>query len=125
MSNKLDELSELYAKRDLLNLKQKAAEDAVITPEIQAELSLIRFDFNAELAPLAEQIAETEAVVKEQTLTIGETQKGQFLQAVYMSGRVSWDTKGLEGLAIVIPEINNLKKVGEPSVSIRSNKKAG
>jgi hypothetical protein len=125
MSNKLDELSELYAKRDLLNLKQKAAEDAVITPAIQAELSLIRFDFNAELAPLAEQIAETEAVVKEQTLTIGETQKGQFLQAVYMSGRVSWDTKGLEGLAIVIPEINNLKKVGEPSVSIRSNKKAG
>jgi hypothetical protein len=110
MSNKLDELSELYAKRDLLNLKQKAAEDAVITPEIQA---------------LTEQIAETEAVVKEQTLTIGETQKGQFLQAVYMSGRVSWDTKGLEGLAIVIPEINNLKKIGEPSVTIRSNKKAG
>jgi hypothetical protein len=123
--NKLDELAELYAKRDLISLKQKAAEDAAITPEIQAELSKIRFDFNAELAPLTEQITATEAAVKEDTLKIGETQKGQFLLAVYMSGRVSWDTKGLEGLAIVIPEINNLKKIGEPSVTIRSNKKAG
>lgn len=52
----------------------------------------------------------------------GESIKGELLQAVFSKGRTTWDTPALAGYAIAHPELNKLKKVGKPSVSIREVK---
>jgi hypothetical protein len=57
--------------------------------------------------------------VKEQVLTKGSTAKGKYLMAVWSKGRVSWDSKTLDGLALILPQITTARKEGEPSVSFR------
>ena len=48
--------------------------------------------------------------------------KGEKLQAIFSAGRQTWDTKALGGYALAHPELEKLKKVGKPSVSIREVK---
>lgn len=111
----LEKLTELYAKRDLLMLDKKSA--------IPADIQKVLDDIEAEFAPLhdaiAQEIASIESDVKASVLAIGETAKGGSLQAVYAKGRVSWDTKALDGYAKANPAIAEYRKQGEPSVSIR------
>lgn len=111
----LEKLTELYAKRDLLSLDKKAA--------IPAEVQIVLDEIEAEYAPKQEaistEISELEAQVKSLVLEGGETAKGGSLQAVFTKGRVTWDTKSLEGYAKANPAIAEYRKQGEPSVSIR------
>ena len=51
---------------------------------------------------------------------MGETVKGDHLQAVWSKGRASWDDKALMGYTKAHPELLEFRKQGEPSVSIRS-----
>ena len=60
-----------------------------------------------------------EAEVKQEVIEAGQTIKGSCLQACYAKGRVSWDTKMLDGYVVAHPEVEQFRKVGEPSVSIR------
>jgi hypothetical protein len=60
--------------------------------------------------------------VKESVIAGGESVKGEFLHAVYVKGRTTWETKLLDGFAAAHPEILQFRKVGEPSVTIRSSK---
>lgn len=70
-------------------------------------------------------IQEAEKTIAEETkemvLAIQETVKGAELQAVVNSGRVTWDSKGLEGYAVANPAVLHFRKVGEASVTIRAN----
>ena len=54
--------------------------------------------------------------------TIGATVKANGLMAVYNKGRVSWDSKLLDGYAVAHPEILAARKEGDPSVTIRTVK---
>lgn len=111
----LEKLTELYAKRDLLSLDKKAA--------IPAEVQNILDEIEAEYAPkqdaIGAEILALEAQVKSTVLEAGETAKGGSLQAVFTKGRISWDTKALDGYAKANPAIVEFRKQGEPSVSIR------
>jgi hypothetical protein len=116
---KLDELSELYTKRDV----QRANHDA----EVNAVLNLVRDQLEAIDARWADRLKETndaiaalESDVKREVLQDCQTIKGTHLQAVYVRGRASWDGKALDGFAAAHPEILPFKKVGEPSVTIRA-----
>lgn len=111
----LEKLTELYAKRDLLSLDKKAA----IPAEIQAVLDEIEAEFSPKQESINEEIAQLEASVKSTVLEAGETAKGGSLQAVFTKGRVTWDTKALDGYAKANPAIAEYRKQGEPSVSIR------
>lgn len=71
------------------------------------------------LQDLATAIAEQEAAVKAAVLTHGASVKGAHLQAVWSKGRVSWDTKKLDGLMIAVPQLAQCRSEGAPSVSIR------
>jgi len=62
-------------------------------------------------------------VINKAVLESGESIQGEKLQAVFSKGRTTWDAKSLSGYALAHPEINELKKVGKPSVSIREIKK--
>ncbi len=54
--------------------------------------------------------------VKAAFIENGESVKGASLHAVYSKGRVSWE---LEGLMMIIPQLKDARKEGDPSVTIR------
>jgi hypothetical protein len=58
--------------------------------------------------------------IKADVLAAGQSVTGAHLQAVWVKGRVSWDTRRLDGYAAAHPEITAFRKIGEPTVSIRS-----
>lgn len=111
----LEKLTGLYARRDLLAMYKKAA----IPAEVQKVLDDIDAEFGPSQDAISQEIALIEAEVKAAVLESGETSKGGSLQAVYAKGRVSWDTKALDGYAKANPAIAEYRKQGEPSVSIR------
>ena len=116
--DKLAQLKELDAQAEIIRLDKQAAIDSVLTPEIKAQLSAI----DAEFDPIAEAVNLTisviEADIKTAVMAVGESVKGAYT-AVYAKGRVSWDTKRIEGYAAAHPEIEKFKTIGQPSVSIR------
>lgn len=80
--------------------------------------------YDADIASLNERAAEIENEVRQAALSLGGSIKGHRLQAVWVKGRESWDSKLLSGFAIAFPEIKQAQKIGEPSVSIRPVKGA-
>jgi len=115
----LDELAEMYAQRDLLDLRKQELIDKVYTPEIRKAVADIEAEFAVQAQGVTENIATMEAMVKDATLKSGATVKGSHLMAVWNKGRVSWDSKKLDGMMIVIPQLASARKEGEPSVSLR------
>jgi hypothetical protein len=102
-----------------VNIHKQEAIDAILTPEIKAQLADIEAEFRAQSVAVDENIDALTAEVKSLVSENGITYKGQHLQAVYSKGRVSWDTKALDGYAAAHPEVAQFRKEGEPSVSIR------
>lgn len=115
----LDALSEMYAQRDLVMLDKQAALEQILTPEIKAQIAEVEVEFAGKSEALDANISELEAAVKDGIRAFGCSIKGERLHAVYMSARVSWDTRRLDGYAAAHPEIARFRSVGEPSVSIR------
>ena len=81
-----------------------------------------RFTLGARLADTQDRITALEVEIRADVLTGKATLKGDTSKwkAIYMQGRTSWNTKALEGYSAAHPEIERFRKVGEPSVSIRS-----
>ena len=117
-AGKLAQLKELDAHLEVIRLDKQAAIDSVLTPEIKAQLAAIDAEFNPIAEAITETVATIEADIKAAVLAIGESVKGDYT-AVYAKGRVSWDTKALDGYAAAHPEIEKFRTVGQPSVSIR------
>ena len=119
---KLDQLAELKAQKDLLRIKKQELIDSVLTPEIKTQLAEIDVEFDPQFEAVDSKASELEKRVKEEVIAHGETIKGVALQAVYSKGRISWNTGGLDGYLVDHPELNQFKKQGKPSVSIRKVK---
>ena len=116
---KLDALYELNCELEVSNMDKQALIDSVITPEIKQKLADIEAEFSEKNAAVLEKINALESVIKADVVSGGETVKGDYLMAVFAKGRVSWDTKSLDGYAAAHPEIAQFKKTGDPFVSIR------
>ena len=115
-------------KKSLLDLKMQNLIDSVLTPEILAKVDEIKAKFQPMYDALendtlyVEKKAAHEALtdeIKQEVIAAGQTIKGSCLQACYAKGRVSWDTKMLDGYAVDHPNIEKFRSVGNPSVSIR------
>ena len=119
IEQKLERLTELYAQRDLLMLDKKRAEDDVIPAEIKKHLEDIGAEYAPQESAIAEKVAALEAEVKAEVIAGGVTVKGGALQAVFSKGSTTWDTKALVGYLKAHPELEEYRKIGEPSVSIR------
>jgi len=115
----LEKLTELYAQRDLLHIAHDEARDAVIPEEVEAALADVDAEFTPKLDAIDQKIASLEEDAKAAVLSEGATVKGNVLQAVYTKGRVSWDNKKLEGLMMIVPQLEGARSVGQPTVSIR------
>lgn len=120
IQQKLDRLSELRSAAEAIRLTMDAATNAVITDEQRKQIADIRLEFQPQIDAAAEAAAALEAEIKAEVIAAGASVKSERLQAIYMKGRVSWDTKALEGVAATIPQIAKFRKEGEPSVSFRT-----
>jgi len=116
---KLDQLAEMYAQQDVIRLDKQKLIDGILTDEIKAKIAEIEAEFKPQSEGLTQNISALESEVKTDVVTLGESVKGNVLHAVYTKGRITWDTKGLEGVLVNQPELAKFRKEGDPSVSIR------
>lgn len=116
----LNELSELRSMRDLIMADKQAMIDGILTDEIKAQIAEIELEFASKIDSVSDSIASLEALIKRAVIEHGASVKGDRLHAVYTRGRVSWDTKALDGYAVAHPELTEFRREGEPSVSIRA-----
>ena len=119
---KLDQLADLRAASDAIALQKQALIETVLTPEIKAKLADIDAEFAEKSAAVVEKAAALEAEVRQAVLEYCASVKGTFLQCVWAKGKTTWDTKTLDGYALAHPEINVLRKVGEPTVRLQGVK---
>lgn len=118
-NDKLNRLSELQCQADVIKLRFDELRKSVLTPEIQQQLADIAAEETTALDALKDGIDGLTEEIKNEVLSAGVTVKGDYMMAVYNKGRVSWDTKGLDGFAIAHPEMAAFRKVGEPSITLR------
>lgn len=116
---KLNRLAELEAQADVLRLHFQDLRDSVLTQEQREQLADIDAEQQTALEALKGGIDSLTAEIKAEVAAAGATVKADRLQAVYARGRVSWDTKALDGYAAGHPEVLPFRKEGDPSVSIR------
>jgi len=121
-----EEKMELYYSRrealQLLALKEQEEIDKVLTPEIMAQVESIRTKYKDTKEAVSFELGVLEQEIKESVLEMKETIKSKNVMAVWNKGRVSWDSKLLEGMAKLEPKLLAARKEGEPTVSIRFNK---
>ncbi len=119
IKQKLDRLAEYQSQRDAAMLEKQALLDEIYTAEIKARMAEIEAEFADKTKAVNENIAALEAEIRQAVIAHGASVKGSLLHAVFSKGRVSWDTKALDGYAAAHPELLSFRKEGEPSVSIR------
>lgn len=118
---KLSELSELRVAADLTRADYETRRDAILSV-VRAELNTLDDEFAPLLEAVQDRISTLEADVKQDVLAHGESVKAGLVHAVYMRGRVSWDTRRLDNYAATHPEVLHFRKQGEPSIAIRAVK---
>lgn len=116
---KIDQLAQYYSQRDLLALDKQRLLNEAIPADVQKRMDEIVLELSPQLDAVNENILALEAEIKRDVLFQGQTVKGEFLMAVFAKGRTSWDSKKFEGLQILLPQLSEARKEGEPSVSIR------
>jgi hypothetical protein len=119
ISEKIDQLANYQAQRDVLDLEKQALIDQLIPPEIKARIEEIEAEFGGKREVVDEKIIELENEIKDEVLRNGASAKGTFLRVVYHTGRVTWDTKSLDAYARARPEVLEFRKQGEPFISIQ------
>lgn len=119
IKDKLDRLYDLRAATDALRLDFEDKRAKIIPADVRAALDELEAEYRGTADAAQENAAALEAEIKADVLAAGATVKGTGMSAIYSAGRVSWDTKALDGFAAAHPEIATFRKVGEPSVSFR------
>lgn len=119
IKQKLDQLAEFQAQRDAAMLEKQALLDEIYTAEIKARMAEIEAEFATKTEGVTANIAALESEIKQAVIAHGASVKGLLFHAVFTKGRVSWDTKSLDGYATAHPELLSFRKEGEPSVSLR------
>lgn len=119
ISEKISVLEEMIIQKEKLQIEKKVLLDKIITPEIKQLIEELDVEFGEKLDMVEHNMAKISSEIKQEVVQLGTSIKGNHLHIVYSKGRTSWDTKTLEALALLVPEIDKAKKVGEPSVSIK------
>lgn len=92
---------------------------AAVMEQVRAQLEALDAEFGEMLCEADEEVVRLEGEVKEAVRTVGESVKHEGIHAVYVRGRVTWDSRGLSRYAEIHPELLEFRRVGNPSVSIR------
>jgi hypothetical protein len=116
---KLDRLTNLRAAVDVARMDHETKRTEVLK-KVQAELDAIEAEFQPVLDAAEANASALEAEIKNDVLLRGESLHGGVYHAIYMKGRVSWDSDGINDYARAHPEVLKFRKEGQPSVSLRA-----
>ena len=115
---KLDRLADLRAAVDVtrMDYEKKRVE---ILKKVQAELDAVEAEYQPVLEAAEGNASALEAEIKNDVLLAGQSIHSGVFQAIYMKGRVSWDSDGINDYARLHPDVLKFRKEGQPSVSLR------
>lgn len=119
---KLNKLYELKTVMTETEERKQAEIDTILTPEILAQVEEIRKKWADTTESMTAEIAELEAEIKADVLAGKETVKGNKLMAVWKKGRVTWDGDKLDGMMVLIPQLDAARIVADPTVAIQKVK---
>jgi hypothetical protein len=95
------------------------------TQDVFTQVETRRAEINTEFAGKAEaaqdNIAKLTAEIKDAVIREKKSAKGAHYQAVYVKGRVTWNTDMLDGMIVAFPALAQARKEGQPSVTLRRN----
>jgi hypothetical protein len=115
----LDDLSALQERLAMLAQAHAAARRQAITPAVRQALARVDAAYAPQIAALESTMALAEGCLKQAVLERGASVKGTALHAIYVKGRVTWDSRYLDIYAASHPEIQPARTEGQPSVSLR------
>ena len=118
IAEKLDQLANCQAEREVLTFQKQELIDQILPPEIKARLDEIEIEFADRFAVVDERIQALQEEVRAEVIRHGGTVKGTFLRAIWHQGRVTWDTQGMDRYALTNPDVLRFRRQGEPFVSI-------
>jgi len=117
--NKLKRLADLHAAVDLTRMDYEAKR-AEVLKKVQTELDALESEYQPLLDAAQENASALETEIKNDVLLGGASVRTDLYQAIYVKGRVSWDTDGIDRYARAHPEVLQFRKEGQPSVTLRS-----
>ena len=93
------------------------------TADVYKAIAQRKAEIEAEFAGKAEavddNIRKLTEEIKAEVKALGVSVKADHFQAVYVKGRITWDTSKMDGYAVGHPEVLFMRKEGEPSVTLR------
>lgn len=120
IEKQLDDLDNARARIDALKLKKKELIDSVIPDNVRDDINGIEDEFDPAIRDAEEIARQLEDDIKGKVALYGSSIEGEHLKATYYKGRVSWDTKLLEGFALSHPEVLGCRKTGDPYTVIKN-----
>jgi hypothetical protein len=121
IAGKLTRLADLQAAVDLTRMDYEAKRTEVLK-KVQAERDALEAEYDPLLEAAERNASALEAEIKNDVLLGGESVLTDVYQALYMKGRVTWDTDGIDRYAAAHPEVLKYRKQGQPSVSLRKGR---
>lgn len=116
----LDRLYVLRADAIDLQLEKERSQSAIIPQEIKDKLNILEEEYALKFVENQRERDQLEMTIREAVAVRQENYKGASgMSALFMPGRVSWDTRGLEGYAKANKAVLAFRKVGEPFVTIK------
>ena len=79
----------------------------------------IEAEFGGKAQDVDENIKKLEAEIKADVKAAGSSVKGKFFHAVYVKGRVTWNTDKMDAWCNDHPFLKDARKEGEPSITLR------
>lgn len=119
----LDQLAEIYHKLDLLNLDYTTRRQEILSPEIRSALSELDAEFLQTKDGAEVNIADLKSKIEVLAKEHGASVAGQYMRATFIKGKVTWDTKALDGYMIAEPALAAFRKEGDPFIRIEFIKK--
>ncbi len=115
---KLKRLADLDAAVDMTRIDYEAKR-AEILKKVQAEIDALEAEYQPLLETAQANAEALAAEIKNDVLLGGETVKSDLYQAIYMKGRVTWDSEGIDRYARAHPDVLKYRKEGQPYVSLK------
>lgn len=123
-------VSERYRAQDAQRREKIAEQQVAIRTKVEEEtkgvytaLAQRKVEIEAEFAGKAEavddNIRKLTDEIKDDVKVLGASVKANHFQAVYVRGRITWNTDKMEAWMVDHPFLKEARKEGDPSVTIR------
>jgi uncharacterized protein (DUF3084 family) len=117
-SNEAVELEHLKADRAQLEADINA-KTAKVYEDIAWRKGEIEIEFGGKAQDAEENIKKLEAEIKAEVKAEGKSIKGKYFHAVYVKGRVTWNTDKMDAWLVDHPFLKDARKEGDPSITLR------